>query len=123
MFGVLSQGLRTAAYRPNIYGYKPHPKQLVFHSSDARGKQFIGGNRSGKTVAGAVELINRLRGNDPFKETKHKPPVAVRAVGVDFLDGVNKIMLPEIARWCPPSLLINGSWEDSYDKTSHTLSL
>ena len=123
MFSTLSQGLRVAANRPNIYGYRPHPKQLVFHSSDARGKQFIGGNRSGKTVAGAVELINRLRGDDPFKAVKHQPPVAVRAVGVDFLDGVNKIMLPEIARWMPPSMLINGSWEDSYDKTSHTLSL
>jgi phage terminase large subunit-like protein len=32
-------------------------------------------------------------------------------------------MLPEIARWMPPSYLINGSWEDSYDRTHRLLTL
>jgi len=121
MFSSLSQQLKTAALRPNINGYIPHPKQLAFHTSQSVGRQFIGGNRSGKTVAGAVELINMMRGVDPFKPVKFEPPVAVRAVGVDFLDGVDKIMLPEIARWTPPSMLKNGSWEDSYSKAARTL--
>src|SRR5215471_18175627 len=118
MFSSLSQQMRTAVHRPNINGYTAHPKQEMFHTSTARGRQFIGGNRSGKTVGGAVEMVNRLRGIDQFKSVKHEPPVACRAVGVDFDHGVGKIMVPEIARWLPPSSLINGSWEDSYDKQS-----
>lgn len=119
----IASGLRTAAVRPNVYGYAPHPKQLMFHRSPARGKLFIGGNRSGKTVGGGVEMVNRLMGRDSFKPVKHEPPVNCRAVGVDFDHGVDKIMKPEIARWLPPSSLINGSWEDSYDKQARTLTL
>jgi PBSX family phage terminase large subunit len=32
-------------------------------------------------------------------------------------------MLPELAKWIPPSFLINGSWEDSYNKTEKELTL
>src|SRR3982750_229312 len=108
MLREIANGLRNAAIRPNIFGYKPHPKQAIFHSSPARGRQFSGGNRSGKTVGGGVELVNKMRGEDPFKPLKHQPPVACRAVGVDFDHGVSKIMIPEIARWLPPSALQNG---------------
>lgn len=120
---TLSDKLRNAARRPNVFGYRPHEKQEMFHISPARGKQFIGGNRSGKTVGGGVETVNRLRGEDPFKPVKRPGPVTGRAVGVDFDHGVSKIMMPEVARWLPPSLLINGSWEDSYDKQLKTLTL
>lgn len=119
----LAHGLRGAAIRPTIYGYTPHPKQLDFHSSGARGRQFIGGNRSGKTVGGAVELVNKAMGRDPFKPVKFQPPVALRAVGVDIKQGIEKIMKPEVARWLPPSALINGSWEESYNKELRTLTL
>lgn len=122
-FSSLADQLRNAARRPNVFGYQPHEKQEMFHTSRARGKQFIGGNRSGKTVGGGVEMVNLLRGEDPFKPARSKPPVACRAVGVDFDHGVSKIMMPEVARWLPPSLLINGSWEDSYDKQLKTLTL
>lgn len=123
MFSLLSQELRTSAVRPNINGYVPHQKQELFHTSPARGRLFIGGNRSGKTVGGGVELVNKMRGIDRFKPIKHEPPIATRAVGVDFDHGVAKIMVPEIARWLPPSALRNGSWEDSYDRQLKTLTL
>lgn len=122
-FSSLADALRQASRHPNVHGYQPHPKQELFHSSVARGRQFIGGNRSGKTVGGGVEMVNKLRGEDPFKPVKHPPPVECRAVGVDFDHGVAKIMMPEIARWLPPSFLKNGSWEDSYDKQLRTLTL
>lgn len=119
---TLASGLRTSATRPNIYGYKPHDKQQVFHKSMARGKQFIGGNRSGKTVGGATEAVYWLTGKHPYRVTP-RTPIRMRGVTVDIEDGINKIMLPEIARWMPKSELVNGSWEDSYSKQSRTLTL
>lgn len=116
----LVDGLRQAARRPNIHGYEPHLKQEVFHSSGARGKLFIGGNRSGKTVGGAVEGIWRAMGQHPFRAVP-PPPTRGRVVSVDFINGVEKIVRPEIARWVPASQLLGGSWQSAYDKELRTL--
>lgn len=119
---TLSQGLKQAARRPNIHGYKPHDKQVSFHSSGARGKLFIGGNRSGKTVGGATEAIWRATGKHPYRAVP-PPPTYGRVVSVDFLNGVEKIVRPEIARWLPPSEIEGGSWETGYNKELRTLTL
>jgi phage terminase large subunit-like protein len=118
----ISQGLRNAAVRPNLIGYVPHEKQLRFHQSEARRKLYIGGNRAGKTVGGAVEMDMRLTGKHRWRDLR-PPPISARVVAVDFDHGVEKIVKPEIARWLPPSELINGSWEDSYSKQLKTLTL
>jgi phage terminase large subunit-like protein len=118
----LASGLRLAATRPNIHGYRPHEKQQEFHASVARKRLFTGGNRSGKTVGGAVECVFWLMGNHPYLKTP-RPPVRGRAVSVDLLHGVEQIVKPEIARWLPPSSLIEGSWEKSYDRETRILSL
>lgn len=83
---------------------------------------FIGGNRSGKTVAGAAEAVMWLTGTHLYS-CKFKPPVRGRAIAVDFDNGVDKIIKPEIARWIPPSFLKNGSWEDSYSRGTRVLTL
>lgn len=118
----LSQGIRTAVTRPNIWGYHPHEKQLDFHSNPAQTRLFLGGNRSGKTTGGATEAVWWLMGNHPYRQTP-RPPVAGRAIAVDFMDGVEKIIKPEISRWLPPSSLKNGSWMDSYENYTRTLTL
>lgn len=51
------------------------------------------------------------------------PPTRMRAIGVDFKQGIEKIMLPEVRKWVPPSFLKNGSWDDSYSKEFRTLTL
>jgi len=119
-FTMFTAGLRNAAVRPTIYGYEPMEKQEVFHRSDAKGKQYLGGNRSGKTVGGATESIWWLMGIHPFRDTPN-PPIRGRCVSVDFLDGVEKIVRPEIARWAPTSALLGGNWDDAYDKELRTL--
>lgn len=126
-FKELGSGLRTAATRPNIHGYIPHEEvrghgQVTFHTSGARGKLFIGGNRSGKTVGGACEAVWWLTGTHPYRRTP-PPPVRGRCVTVDIIEGLEKIVKPEIARWMPKSELVNGSWEDSYSKEYRTLTL
>lgn len=125
---LLSQvitGLRTAAVRPNVLGYVPHEKQAKFHKSSAKGRLYIGGNRSGKTTGGVVEGIWRLTGKHPtakppFIATPERP-IRGRVVGVDFLNGIEKIILPEYARWTPASELRGGSWESAWSARLKTL--
>jgi len=121
-FRVIGEQLNTAVNRPNVNGYRPHNKQVIFHSATTRTRLYIGGNRSGKTTGGVVEDIWWLTGRHPYRETP-PTPVRGRINCVDFVNGVESIVKPELARWLPPSELINGSWEDSYDKYTRTLTL
>lgn len=118
----LASGLRLAASRPNVYGYKPHQKQIEFHSASQPRRLFLGGNRSGKTVGGAVEAVWWLTGRHPYRKTP-PPPVRGRIIAVDFLNGVEKIVRPELARWLPASELKGGSWSSAYNKELRTLTL
>lgn len=118
----LAERLKTQANRPNIRAYKPHKKQVDFHSSDAKGRLYIGGNRSGKTTGGIAEDIFWLTGRHPYRVTP-PPPIAGRIVSVDFLNGIEKIIKPELARWLPSSELKGGSWSTAYNKELRTLTL
>lgn len=119
----IAQGIRRIAVNPSIYGYRPLEYQEKFHKSKVKGKLFLGGNRAGKTVAGGAETVMRLTGNHPYRDNLPKPPVHGRSVSVDIEEGIKKISLPMVARWLPPSELINGSWEDSYSKGERKLTL
>ena len=99
--------------KPNNLTYVPHDKQIEFHSSEAKTRQFLGGNRSGKSIAGVNETIWWLTGRHPYLQLP-EPPVIGRIVTVDLKNGVNKIILPMLSQWLPKSELINGSWEDSW---------
>lgn len=118
----LQEGIRRSATNPNILAYRPHAKQLEFHKATNKGRLYIGGNRGGKTVGGATETVWWLRGDHPYQKTP-PPPVRGRCVSVDFTNGVEAIVKPEVRRWLPPSSLINGSWEDSYNTNTRTLTL
>jgi phage terminase large subunit-like protein len=116
-------GLRKTILRPNINAYQPYDgAQSNFHKSGSLGRIIFGGNRAGKTVAGACESVWWLLGTHPFQKTP-PTPVYGRGTAVDIEQGLKKIMLPEIARWLPPSALQNGSWEQSYDKQGRLLTL
>lgn len=122
LLGNLSAGLSTVAMKPNVHNYVPHEKQKLFHNSPSGGRLYIGGNRSGKTVGGIVEDIYYATGKHPYKEVKPTPTHG-RIVTVDFKNGANKIILPVLSQWIPPSELINGSWEDSFNKSEYVLTL
>ena len=49
--------------------YRPHEKQLMFHRCMKKNKWALGGNRTGKTEAGAAECVYLARGNHPYRET------------------------------------------------------
>jgi phage terminase large subunit-like protein len=118
----VAAGLADSVRKPNNLMYKPHPKQLLFHASRKNGRQYIGGNRSGKTTGGINEDIWWLRGQHPHRPVP-EPPVIGRITTVDFKNGAQKIIIPNLVQWIPPSLLINGSWSDSYNGATHTLHL
>lgn len=120
MLRELQEGIRLSAAQPNINAYVPHQKQEEFHRATTKGRLYIGGNRGGKTVGGATEAIWWLAGIHPYQETP-RPPIRGRCISVDFTNGVEAIVKPEVKRWITPSMLINGSWEDSYNSHTRTL--
>jgi len=121
----LGETLRRQAVSPNINGYVPHQKQIDFHSSPAKTRLYVGGNRSGKSYGNVAECVYWLRKNHPYRRI----PVGDyegcrgRINTVDFINGADKILLPIFKQLVPPSLLINGSFDDSYHKQSRVLTL
>lgn len=122
LFEHAAKELERSVIEPNIAMYKPHPKQEMFHKAAGYGRLYIGGNRSGKSYGSAVEDIWYLTGTHPYKQTP-KPPVRGRVVGVDYKEGIDQILVPLFKRLMTPSMLINGSWEDSYNASAHLLTL
>jgi phage terminase large subunit-like protein len=123
-FTMLGEKIKTQAKRPNIYGYVPHAKQIKFHSTNKRKvRLYIGGNRSGKTVGGIVESLWYATKRHPYFDINAvwDEPIRGRIVSVDFVNGIEKIIKPEVARWVPPSDLRGGSWSTAYDKLERTL--
>ena len=118
----LAEGMLVQAKNPSVLNYKPHAKQYAFHSSDARMRLYIGGNRSGKTVGGVVEDCLWLMGKHPWRRTPLLP-VRGRVVGVDFINGIDKNIIPQISQWLPTSELKGGSWDSAYNKELRTLTL
>lgn len=118
----LASTLTLGIIRPSIFRYVPHDKQVKFHASTAKIRLYIGGNRSGKTVGGITEDIYRLRGQHPLQKVP-PAPIRGRIVTVSYTEGIKLIIQPELARWLPPSDLINGSWEDSYNAVDRMLTL
>lgn len=116
----LHERTKRQAIKPDIHGYKPHDKQIMFHSASGRHRLYIGGNRSGKTTGGIAEDLWWLTGKHPYRKTP-EGGVQGRIVGVDFINGIEKILKPEMMRWCPVSALRDNNWSDSYDTQERTL--
>ena len=76
-----------------------HKKQMEFHACKKRNRWVFGGNRSGKTECGAVEVVWLLRGVHPFRENK---PVEGWVVSLSF--GVQKqVTQKKILSYLPSS--------------------
>ncbi len=120
MLLVMGEELGRTAHTPNINAYKPHAKQVDFHKAEQRRRLYIGGNRSGKTTGGIVEDIWWLTKRHPYRRIPDGP-VFGRIVCVDFLNGIEKIIKPQLKRWIPPSELRGGCWADAYEAGIRTL--
>lgn len=67
---IYKNELERRAKEEKLRYYRPHKKQLDFHMSRKRNRWIFGGNRTGKTEAGAVEAVWYARGNHPYKEIR-----------------------------------------------------
>lgn len=118
----LGEGLQESVHAPNLYNYTASQKQEAFHKMQQKARLYIGGNRSGKSLGSTIEGIFYVTHTHPYRQTP-EGPVRGRVVAVDFLNGVDKIILPLWKQWLPKKYLINGSWEDSYSRERHVLTL
>lgn len=122
MFEQLAKRLRDQAAQPNMHAYEPHLKQLLFHKSLKSGRLYIGGNRSGKSVGGVIEDLWWATRRHPYRQIPDGK-VFGRVLGVDFINGVQGILIPIFKRWIIPSDLIGGSWSQSWNLSERTLTL
>ncbi len=84
-------------------GDKVHQKQLAFHRDTRRNRWLFGGNRTGKTVAGAVETVWHARGNHPFRNIDHP----TRGWVVSLTGEVQReVAQREILKWLNPDWIV-----------------
>jgi hypothetical protein len=93
--GLLVHKKITDGYVPNSPVFKK------FHNSKAKIRAIFAGNRSGKTVAGLVDMIWIALGIHPVWSEMYPPPVRLRIVTTDFDNGVRKIIVPYLREWTP----------------------
>lgn len=123
MGDYIAKSLAAVAEKPNLHGYNPHSKQIEFHSSQAKNRWFLGGNRSGKSVAGVVEDLWWVSKKHPYRRIPAETEIRGRVVISDFNAGMRTVLFPIFKQWILPSMLHNGSWEDSWDDELTTLNL
>jgi phage terminase large subunit-like protein len=85
-------------------GDKIHLKQVAFHKDKHRKKGLLGGNRTGKTVAGAVEAVWRARGNHPYREITG--PQRGWVVSLDY-NVQRDVAQKEVLKWLNPAWIKN----------------
>ena len=93
-----------------------YPKQKLFIESDKRIKLFIGGNRSGKTTSGVIDIVLELVGKHPLQIQGKRPfpPLYWRACAPDF-PTIDKVLAPEFIHWLPKDCF------DRYDSRNKIL--
>lgn len=126
LFAVGLDVLEQGAYKPSIlnYGTKDYPEQMRFHCTQKPGRYISGGNRAGKTDAEVVEAIWWASDSHPYLTRPDEwgsGPLQIRIVAPDIEKGVKAILLPKFKRWMTSSMLIDGSWDKSWDERSLTL--
>jgi phage terminase large subunit-like protein len=122
MVEFLAKQFQSQADEPNMHAYQPHTKQMVFHTSSQKARLYIGGNRSGKSVGGVVEDLWWATRRHPYRPVPDRA-IRGRVIGVDFINGIQGILLPIFKRWIVPSDLVGGSWERSWHNSERTLTL
>lgn len=124
------EGLRT---------YQASPKQHLWHSNQMPIRALVGSNKSGKSFAGTVEMLNIIGGVHQYRPNYTIGQVNGRDCCVDF-DVLNQVLLPIYQQMAPRTeckldgLTYEGnpriwpglkgeSWETAYSKTDRILYL
>jgi phage terminase large subunit-like protein len=83
-----------------------HEKQVLFHKCDKKNRWNFGGNRTGKTVCGAVEAVWFARGNHPYKAVSG----ATEGWVVSLTNEVQRdVAQKEILKWLSTDWIVSAS--------------
>lgn len=126
LFGTVTEELERSVTTPNVLAYTPYPEQEEYHRSNTFGRYVAGGNRGGKTDAIVVDAILNATNTNPYLDRPlawGNGPITLRFVCVDIVKGLETILLPKFKRWLAPSMLVQGSWDKSWDSNLLILSL
>ena len=123
IFQKFGEGLQNIADFPNLNNAKLHRKQEAFYKAMQHLRIFQGGNQSGKSFVGYHEDARWLTNTHAHNPRANQGPQHGRVIVSDFGHGCDGIAVPNISRLLPPSALIDGSWERSYSKGDHFLTL
>lgn len=109
------EALQAVYQTQKICMYKPIGQQSEFHKADTASIRLVlGSNRSGKSVAGVVEMIAHAMGHRPWLE-KDDPNYIVRlansesipvpnigrVIAQDYQQAINQTIVPKIVEWAP----------------------
>jgi phage terminase large subunit-like protein len=97
------------------------PKIVAFHADNRAGRILKGGNKSAKTVAGAVDVVLRATGHHPWRPWRG--PEAIRCVAPELPLSLD-IPHPQrdtVLEWCPKHWLRGGTVDSAYSVTGHVL--
>lgn len=105
--------------------YRPHTKQVPFHSFTASTKCFFGGNQSGKTTAGladdVIQAVDRDSLPEHLKQFKHfEPPFLCRIMAPSF-PVLETTLYQKLQELLPVDQLMGGSWSKAFDKNLRVL--
>lgn len=104
--------------------FEPQEQQIPVLECCSRGKLVLGGNRGGKTVTGAVDVVYHLLGKHPYKAVP-AAPVKWWACSQD-LPGVSDLphkQLEELRAKIPKHNLRGGSWATAWSPMARVLTL
>lgn len=76
--------------------YIPHPGQVPFHECDARERWVFGGNRSGKTEAGAAEVVK-----DIDRKVRRGQKVGTWWAGAESTEVQREVNQPKLHKYIP----------------------
>lgn len=109
------EALQAAYQTQKICFYKPIGQQSEFHAAGVSSVRLVlGSNRSGKSVAGVVEMISHAIGYRPWLPAEHEhrivrlanaEPIPVpnigRVIAQDYQQAINQTIVPKIVEWAP----------------------
>lgn len=103
-YNLLQQEKAQRKKRKAFLYYQPHPKQKLFHLSNAFIRLLVTGNRFGKTESSFVELCWHLTGEYPEwypQSLRYKHSITARWACPDFEKGVGEILQEKIDKYLP----------------------
>lgn len=119
--------LRQEQRKSLFYLESSHEGQRAFHKAKNRIRILLGGNRSGKTTAGVLEMLWLVTGTHPFRPAK--TPIKAMIVAQDFTTHVKDIIQTKISEWFPEGLIERietnhaRAWSKIYLKNGSTIDI